>query len=104
MHGVPIETATLPAEWERRVVIVSNRNTRMKAGLCLEAHDLAASKLAAFREKDREFVRVLLAERLVNKRRLLERLRALDLSESRVDRLVRWVEVTYRELRGGESD
>jgi len=104
VHGVPIETATLPAEWERRVVIVSNRNTRMKAGLCLEAHDLAASKLAAFREKDREFVRVLLAERLVKKRRLLERLRALDLSESRVDRLVRWVEVTYRELRGGESD
>jgi len=83
---------------------VSNRNTRMKAGLCLEVHDLAASKLAAFREKDREFVRVLLAERLVKKQRLIERLRALDLPESRVNRLVKWVEVTYRDLREGESD
>jgi hypothetical protein len=78
---------------------VRNRNTRLKAGLCLEAHDLAASKLAAFREKDREFVRVLLVERLVKKQRLMDRLGALDLPESRVDRLVKWVEVTYRELR-----
>jgi hypothetical protein len=98
VHGVPIETATLPQGWERRVIVVRNRNTRMKAGLCLEAHDLAASKLAAFREKDREFVRVLLAERLVKKQRLVERLRTLDLPTSRVDRLVKWVEVTYREL------
>ena len=104
VHGVPIETATLPAGWEQRVIIVRNRNTRMKAGLCLEAHDLAASKLVAFREKDREFVRVLLAERLVKKQRLMERLRALDLTEPRVARLVKWVEVTYRELREAEAD
>ena len=104
VHGVSIETATLPAGWERRVIVVRNRNTRMKAGLCLEAHDLAASKLAAFREKDREFVRVLFAERLVKKQRLVGRLRALDLPEVRVDRLVRWVEVTHRELREGATD
>jgi len=63
-----------------------------------------SSKLAAFREKDREFVRVLLAERLVKKQRLIERLRALDVPESRLDRLAKWVEVTHRELREGEPD
>jgi hypothetical protein len=46
--------------------------------LCLEAYDLAASKLAALREKDRELVRVLLAARLVKRARLVERLRAID--------------------------
>ena len=104
VHGVPIATATLPPGWEQRVIAVRNHNTRMKAGLCLEAHDLAASKLAAFREKDREFVRVLLAERLVKKARLVDRLRALDLAESQVDRVVRWVEVTHRELREDKAD
>jgi len=47
---------------------------------------------------------VLLAERLVKKQRLIERLRALDVPESRLDRLAKWVEVTHRELREGEPD
>lgn len=55
VHGVPIEAAKLPAGWERRAIKVQNELTRGFIGWCLEAHDLAASKLAAFREKDREF-------------------------------------------------
>jgi hypothetical protein len=46
-----LEPAALPADGERRVIVVRNRNTRIKAGLCPEAHDLAASKLAAFGRK-----------------------------------------------------
>ncbi|MDB4913695.1 MAG: hypothetical protein JWM95_1339 [Gemmatimonadetes bacterium] len=65
VHGVPIQAATLPAGWEERAVKVQNRNTREFIGWCLEAHDLAASKLVAFREKDLEFVRVLLVEKMV---------------------------------------
>ena len=33
VHGVPIETAILPAEWEQRVIVVQNANTRHSAGL-----------------------------------------------------------------------
>jgi len=52
-------------------------NTRHKTGWCLEAHDLAASKLVAFREKDRDFVRVLIVETLITPATLLRRCRAL---------------------------
>ena len=78
---------------------MQNNNTRQKAGLCIERHDLAASKLAAFREKDRSFVRNLLSERMVTLPRLLERLRQLPLDAERVGRLVKWVETTERDLR-----
>ena len=54
VHGLSIEAAILPAYWHERVIAVRDRGTG-KAGLCLEAHDLAASKLAAFRDKDKDF-------------------------------------------------
>src|SRR6202022_2414100 len=71
VHGVPIDAATLPGGWEERAVKVQNKNTREFIGWCVEAHDLAASKLAAFRDKDRDFVRVLLAEEMVTPRKLI---------------------------------
>jgi hypothetical protein len=70
VHGLTIESALLPRGWERRTVPVDGAGPDRSVGRCLEAHDLAASKLAAFREKDRDFVRTLLAERLVNARKL----------------------------------
>lgn len=72
--------------------------TRGHVGRCLEAHDLAASKLAAYREKDRDFVRTLLAEQLVDHRVLLERLGQLDIEEDRREQLKRWVSSTTRDL------
>ena len=68
------------------------------AGYCLEVHDLALSKLAAFRPKDREFVRTLLKERLVQSKRLLQLCRQLDLSVQRLDELEDWIRVTAKEL------
>jgi len=62
VHGVPLDTAALPRGWEARAVRLANENTRGNIGWCVEGHDLAASKLAAFRDKDRDFVRVLLQE------------------------------------------
>lgn len=59
VHGVPIEAAVLPTGWDTRAVPVRNASTRGNTGWCLEGHDLAASKLVAYRDKDREFVRVL---------------------------------------------
>jgi hypothetical protein len=66
VQGVSIEVAQLPEGWEDRTHQVKNDNTRGNTGYCLEAHDLAASKLAAFRDKDRDFVRVLLMEQIID--------------------------------------
>jgi hypothetical protein len=100
VHGVPIEAAVLPRGWERRAVKVQNTNTRQFIGWCIEAHDLAASKLVAFREKDRDFVRVLLAEALIKPRKLVLRIRQLPGKGALRERLVQWVGRTVREIDG----
>ena len=98
VHGLSIEAATLPQGWRERVVTVRGAETYWKAGLCLESHDLAASKLAAFRPKDRDFVRVLLAERLIDSNVLCQRIETLDMAEAERLRRVQWVQLTIREL------
>jgi hypothetical protein len=98
VHGLTLEAALLPAGWERRTVTVHGSGAGRGVGRCIEAHDLAASKLAAFRDKDRDFVRTLLAEGLVNARKV--RLRVQQLSASRIpaDRLLTWLDATVREM------
>jgi len=78
-HGVGRETAVLPHGWEGRLIRVENANTGGGAGLCLEVHDLAVSKLIAGREKDLEFICVLLRRRLAEKGVLAERLARTEL-------------------------
>jgi hypothetical protein len=77
VHGVPIDAAVLPQDWHDRAIRVQNENTRNLTGWCVEAHDLAASKLVAFRDKDRDFVRVLIVEGLIDPAQLLERIKLL---------------------------
>ena len=83
VHGVPLDTAALPRGWEARAVRLANENTRGNIGWCVEGHDLAASKLAAFRDKDRDFVRVLLQEGMVDASRLRHRVDELSLEEDK---------------------
>jgi hypothetical protein len=94
VHGLAVEAAKLPSGWERRVIPVCNEGTNWKTGLCLEAHDLAASKLAAFREKDRDFVRVLLTERMINEEVLVSRIQTLDVPVEQRHRMREWVLLT----------
>jgi hypothetical protein len=82
-HGVGPTTAILPDGWRDRLVAVRNENTGGGAGLCLEVHDLAVSKLAAGREKDLEFIEALLLHRLVRLETMKERLEATDLAPER---------------------
>lgn len=77
VHGVSIDAAVLPIGWQKRVIEVRNENTRNNTGWCVEAHDLAASKLVAFRDKDKDFVRTLLVENLIDPRKLYRRLHQL---------------------------
>jgi hypothetical protein len=73
VDGVEIQGIVLPERWTNRLVAVENPNTNGFRGLCLDPADLAVSKLAAGRSKDLDYVRVLLRERLVPVRDLLER-------------------------------
>lgn len=97
VHGVSIEAAKLPEGWEDRMVKVETDQTK-GVGWCIEGHDLAASKLAALRDKDREFVRVLLRENYIDAEVLNQRIRTLDIEEELRGRILKWIELTAREL------
>jgi hypothetical protein len=79
--GVDLSTATLPAGWRERLVPIDNPNTNGYIGLCLEVHDLAASKYVAGREKDREFCRAIVRAGFVDRTTLASRLESIDLDE-----------------------
>lgn len=101
VHGLPVsEAAVFPLGWEARTIPVRNDNTRNFTGWCIEAHDLAASKLIAYRPKDLDFVRALLKHQLVRPRKLIARIRRLPGSDEFEERLVTWVSRTMRELNG----
>jgi hypothetical protein len=103
-HGVGPETAILPAGWESRVVRFTGPGANGAVALCLEVQDLAASKLAAARPKDVEFVRNLLKHRLLNPQVLVSRLQALPGDEELRARAVAAFERAHRVLgRGGPS-
>ncbi len=102
VHGVAIDAAVLPNGWQRRAIAIRNDNTNNATGWCVDVHDLAISKLVAFRDKDREFVRVLIAENLVNPRKLVLRISQLPASNRVSDDLrtivVKWVKGVVRDL------
>lgn len=84
-HGVAMETASLPAGWQERLVPIENPNTGGGRGLCLEVHDLAASKLAAGREKDVAFLRALLRHRLAQPDTIRLRLAQMELDPQQIE-------------------
>jgi hypothetical protein len=98
VHGLSIEAAILPKGWEGRMAKVDTPGTNGNVGWCLEGHDLAASKIAAFRDKDREFVRVLLREKYIDPAILATRLRGLDVTEELRERILKWVNLTAKDL------
>lgn len=92
-HGVGLSTARLPSGWRDRLVVLDTPGTRPGRGLCLERHDLVASKLAAWRTKDREYAAALLRAGLVERAVLLERIDQLEGVPASMQRLIAdWVE------------
>ncbi len=91
VHGVSIKTAPLPKGWKNRTSKVQDYMDENKIGWCLEVHDLAASKLIAFREKDRVFVRRLLVEKLVKLDTLKDRIHLIDSEKELKNRALGWV-------------
>jgi hypothetical protein len=90
-QGVGPETAILPEGWQGRVIRIQNQNTDLKVGLCLEPHDLAASKLAAGRGKDWPFVEEMLRHGILDGGMLQARIEMLPISSAKKDSLGVWV-------------
>lgn len=86
-QGVGPETAVLPEGWRDRLIKLQGPGTDLKLGLCLEPHDLAASKLVAGREKDGPFVKALFEQRLIEASTLDERIGQLPIPPDRIDAL-----------------
>ena len=86
-HGVGPATAILPAGWDDRLVKIQGEGTRQYIGYCLDPYNLAASKLAAGREKDLAFVGGMLRHRIVAAEKLLERIGLLPVDTDRRRRL-----------------
>jgi hypothetical protein len=90
-QGVGPETSTLPQGWESRLVRLQNPNTDDAVAYCLEPHDLAASKLAANREKDRSFVATMIEHKIVDPAVLGSRIDALPVQPERKHELRVWI-------------
>ena len=97
VHGLSLEAATLPDGWKDRTHTIQNPNTKQYAGHCVEVHDLAASKLVAFRDKDREFVRTLFKEQLIHADTLVGRVKSLPCSPEERARLTEWIKRTVED-------
>lgn len=85
LEGVQRETAILPPDWEYRLVSVRNEATRNATGLCLDPHDLCAAKLMAHREKDFEFVSMLIEHGIIDPSLIGDRLSSIDLDNVHSD-------------------
>ena len=65
-HGVSPETAQLPTQWKKRLIEIQTPLTYGSTGLCLSLEDLAISKLLAGRDKDIDFVKIMILEQLIS--------------------------------------
>jgi hypothetical protein len=92
-QGVSVTTATLPEDWQRRLVVLATPATDPGRGLCLEPHDCVISKLVAGRPKDLDFAAALIGDRLVLRDVLLERLTALaQIPQPTYQRILTWLQ------------
>jgi hypothetical protein len=93
-------TATLPKGWKGRLVNLPPGDTEGVRGLCLDPHDLAIAKYAAFRGKDLVFTRELARRAITSKERLLELLERTDLTEDMRARIRARIAADFAESAG----
>ncbi|HEX4445036.1 MAG TPA: DUF6036 family nucleotidyltransferase [Galbitalea sp.] len=105
IDAVSANTAILPDSWRERSIEVAVPESAGFSGLCPEAHDLCASKMARGEPKDREFVQALSEAGLVNPHLLRNRLD--EISDPRLEpdrkrasrKFVIWLEEERRRAR-----
>ena len=87
--GVGPETAIMPTDWMQRAQLTYLGEV---TAICPEIHDLAVSKCVAGRDKDADFVRVLIQAGLLDFNTLKERIRMLDGKSCSVQQTLAWAE------------
>ncbi|MBM3836368.1 MAG: hypothetical protein FJ398_00135 [Verrucomicrobia bacterium] len=97
------ELASLPDGWTERLIPFRTKRTGGVTGWCLELHDLAASKLAAGREKDRSYLEALLRSRLIKPMILADRIATLPVSSGRRKALTTLFRQMVRQVRQGRT-
>jgi hypothetical protein len=91
-QGVDLTTAKLAPGWRERLIRYRNGGIAPGVGMCLERHDCVASKLAAFRDKDREFAAALIKARLVDRRVVADRVSKIEEMDPRLqERILSWL-------------
>jgi hypothetical protein len=85
--GVGPETAALPADWMDRARFTYIGNL---TAICPDMHDLAVSKAVAGRDKDADYVRVLIREKMIDIGTLRTRIEMLDSSQYPVTSVLAW--------------
>ncbi|MGH7696374.1 MAG: DUF6036 family nucleotidyltransferase [Gemmatimonadaceae bacterium] len=90
VHGVESQTAVFPHGWKKRCIRVHVGKPAVTV-VCPELHDLAASKLAAGRDKDFSYVSVLLHTGYVKSAMLLKRVDQLPIDAEVRTRLRAWI-------------
>jgi hypothetical protein len=94
VDGVSPETASLPDDWMSRAVLTYFGDV---TAICPDLHDLAVSKCAAGRDKDADFVRILLVNGLVALPVLLERIAMLDSTKHSLQHIAQWAQLRAQE-------
>lgn len=107
---VDLNTAILPRDWKSRLITVKTEGTGGITGLCLDPHDLLISKVAAYREKDIEFAKVMIKNRMVDHDKLLALAQKVinpetDLERSyRVSKRIQQLLVSASQARTSKAD
>jgi hypothetical protein len=92
--GVSPETASLPSDWMDRAVFTYIDDL---TAICPDLHDLAVSKCAAGRDKDAEFVQILLKHRCIDLQILLQRIAKLDSAKYPTANITQWAQRRAKE-------
>lgn len=87
-QGVSVSTARLPEGWRDRLVPLTSSNTAGVSALCLEVHDLVASKLIAGRPQDVEYSRALSRSGIIDPQLVAERIATCDATDSAIERAI----------------
>lgn len=89
VDGVGPETASLPNDWMNRAILTYFGDI---TAICPDLHDLVVSKCAAGRDKDADFVRILLANGSVALTTLHERIALLDPAKHNLQHITQWTQ------------
>lgn len=94
-------TATLPRGWRGRLIRLAAGDTEGVSGFCLEPHDLAIAKYAAFRDKDLVFTRELARRGILSKDQLLMLLGQTSVNDELRERIRARIAADFERGAGG---